>query len=229
MIRAFHVSKVYSRRVRAIDNVSFHIKKGEFVFLVGPAGAGKTSLLKLLYREETSTDGQILIDGRNIERLRESKVPYLRRNMGIIFQDFKLFKHKSVYDNVAFSLQILGFEQKIIALQTEKVLNMVGLWGKRQYFPDEISGGEKQKTCFARAIVNSPPLLITDEPTGNLDPEASWEIMKLLLEFNMRGATVIVATHASHIVDKIRKRVIALIDGKIVKDEMEGVYNYDGL
>jgi len=170
-----------------------------------------------------------LIDGKNIEHLKPSKIPYLRRNMGIIFQDFKLFKHKTIYENISFALQILGFSEHIIENQTEKVLNQVGLWNKKYYYPDELSGGEKQKVCFARAIINDPPLLITDEPTGNLDPEASWEIMKFLLEFNMRGATVIVATHASHLVNKIRKRVIALINGKIVKDENEGIYSYDAL
>ncbi|MDD5092465.1 MAG: cell division ATP-binding protein FtsE [Candidatus Wallbacteria bacterium] len=229
MIRLFHVSKIYNKRVKALDNISLHIKKGEFVFLVGPAGAGKTTMLKLLYRDISPTEGQILIDGRNIESLKNNRIPQLRRSMGLIFQDFKLLDHKTVFENVALSLQILGLPDSVVSRQTEKAVNQVGLANKRDHFPDQLSGGEKQKACFARAIVNDPPLIITDEPTGNLDPEASWDIMKLLLEYNMRGSTVIVATHASHLVDRIRKRVVALIDGKVVKDESKGVYSYEGL
>ncbi|MDD2717262.1 MAG: cell division ATP-binding protein FtsE [Candidatus Wallbacteria bacterium] len=229
MVKLFHITKIYQDRIRALDNLSCHIKKGEFVFLVGPAGAGKTTLLKLLFRAERTSEGQILIDGRNIEQLKPAQIPYLRRNMGIIFQDFKLFRNKSIFDNVALALRIQGIPEDMTIRQTEKILSMVGLSQKMERYPDELSGGEKQKACFARAVINDPPLLITDEPTGNLDPEASWEIMKLLLEYNMRGSTVIVATHASHLVDKVRKRVIALIDGKIVKDEDKGVYSYEGL
>ena len=226
MIEFHHVTKVYPNGVKAIDNVSVEIEKSEFVFLVGPTGAGKTTFLRLILREEVPDEGQVIIDGKNIEKLSSSKIPYLRRNIGVVFQDFKLIRSKTVFENVAFALRVMGFSQNIIKRQVTRVLDLVGLSHKKNMYPLQLSGGEQQRVCIARALVNNPAILLTDEPTGNLDPEISWEIMKILLEINLHGTTVIVATHDKNIVDRLRKRVIALVDGRITKDEKRGRYGY---
>lgn len=226
MIEMHHVTKIYSTGVKALDNINIKIEKGEFVFLVGPTGAGKTTLLKMILREDSPNEGQVVIDGRNIEKLPASKIPYLRRNIGVVFQDFKLLKSATAFDNVAFALRVMGFSGSIIKKQVLRVLDLVGLAHKKNMYPLELSGGEQQRICIARALVNNPAILLTDEPTGNLDPDISWEIMKVLLEINLHGTTVLVATHDKNIVDRLRKRVIALVDGKITKDEARGKYNY---
>jgi cell division transport system ATP-binding protein len=227
MIQMYNVSKVYDNGVRALDNINVEIERGEFVFLIGPSGAGKSTFLKLIFREELPTEGHVVIDGRNIERISESKVPFLRRNIGVVFQDFKLLKNRTVFENVAFALRVIGMPEKVIERQTKKTLDMVGLLHKAKMYPEQISGGEQQRVCIARALVNDPAILLTDEPTGNLDPEISEEIMKMLKEINLRGTTVIMATHSKAIVDKMRERVIVLKEGRIIKDNERGVYSYD--
>lgn len=225
MIQLFNVSKVFTSGVAALRDVNVHIQKGEFVFLVGPSGAGKSTFLRLLFRDELPSSGQIIIDGRNIERLRPSKVPYLRRSMGIVFQDFKLVDSKTVFDNVAFALRVTDAPYEQIGDRTHRVLNLLGLTHKAKMTPYQLSGGEKQRVCIARALVNDPAILLTDEPTGNLDPELSLEIMELFLEINKRGTTVVVATHDSQLVDRLQRRVIRVQDGNIVSDVDRGSYN----
>ncbi len=226
MIRFYNVSKVYATGVHALSNVSFSISKGEFVFLVGPSGAGKTTILKLIFREEEPSRGQILFNGRSLVRIRNKELPYLRRKFGMIFQDFRLLPGKTVYENVAFALEIIGAPKKQIEKAVPAVLATVGLSEKFDAFPDELSGGEQQRTCIARAIVNNPILVVADEPTGNLDPETSWDLMNLLVEINKRGTTIIMATHAREIVDAMHKRVLALDKGRLVRDEERGTYDY---
>lgn len=226
MIKMNHVTKIYSNGVKALDNIDIEIQKSEFVFLVGPTGAGKTTFLRMILREESPNEGQVVIDGRNIEKLPSSKIPYLRRNIGVVFQDFKLLKSRTVFDNVAFALRVMGFSGSIIKKQVLRTLDLVGLAHKKNMYPLELSGGEQQRVCIARSLVNNPAILLTDEPTGNLDPDISWEIMKVLLEINMHGTTVLVATHDKNIVNRLRKRVVALVDGRITKDENRGMYNY---
>lgn len=229
MIEMYNVSKVYKNGVRALENVNLRIEGGEFMFLVGPSGAGKTTLLRHIYREELPTEGQIIIDGRNIERMHESKVPYLRRSIGVVFQDFKLINSKTVFENVSFALRVIGMFGPQVEKQTIRALEAVGLLHKRRMYPEQLSGGEQQRICIARALVNDPAIILTDEPTGNLDPEISWEIMKVLLEINMKGTTVLVATHDKAIVDRMEKRVVALVDGRIMKDQTRGSYGYEPL
>jgi len=224
LIQLYNVTKIYSNGVKALTDVTLRIRKGEFVFLVGPSGAGKSTLNKLLYREELPTRGQIILNGKNVIRMRAREVPYLRRKIGMVFQDFRLLPRKTVYENVAFALEVIGASDREIKRTVPAVLNMVGLAEKAGVFPDHLSGGEQQRVCVARAIVNNPVLIIADEPTGNLDPETSWELMKLFLEINRRGTTIIMATHAWEIVDAMKKRVIELSGGKIVRDEEEGAY-----
>ncbi|HZK18380.1 MAG TPA: cell division ATP-binding protein FtsE [Clostridia bacterium] len=226
MIRFYNVSKVYATGVHALLDVSFSIAKGEFVFLVGPSGAGKTTILKLIFREEEPSQGQILFNGRSLVRIRNKELPFLRRKFGMIFQDFRLLPGKTVYENVAFALEIIGAPKKQIEKAVPAVLTTVGLSEKFDAFPDELSGGEQQRTCIARAIVNNPILVVADEPTGNLDPETSWELMNLLVEINKRGTTIIMATHAREIVDAMHKRVLALDKGRLVRDEERGTYDY---
>ncbi len=226
MIEMHHVTKIYSNGVKALDNINLEIKKSEFVFLVGPTGAGKTTFLRMILRQDLPNEGQVIIDGRNIEKLHSTKIPYLRRNIGVVFQDFKLLKTRSVFDNVAFALRVMGFSGSIIKKQVLRTLDLVGLAHKKNMYPLELSGGEQQRVCIARSLVNNPAILLTDEPTGNLDPDISWEIMKVLLEINNHGTTVLVATHDKNIVNRLKKRVIALVDGRITKDESRGTYNY---
>lgn len=207
-----------------MSNVNLSIKKGEFVFIVGPSGAGKSTLIKLILKEEDLTEGKIYLNGMDITKVKNRKIPYIRRNVGVVFQDFRLLPNKTVYENVAFAMEIIGAHPKDIRRNVPMVLSMVDLSKKAHCYPDELSGGEHQRVAISRAIVNSPPVLIADEPTGNLDPETAWEIMKVLRDINRRGTTILMATHAKDIVDAMKKRVIAIEAGKVVRDEEKGVY-----
>lgn len=223
----YNVSKVYTNGVKALDNLNLEIEKGEFVFLVGPSGAGKTSFMRLIFREELPTEGHVIIDGRNIERLADYKIPYLRRNIGVVFQDFKLLKNRTIIENVAFALRVMEVPEERINPQAIKALDLVGLADKRDSYPEELAGGEQQRVCIARALINDPAILLADEPTGNLDPAISWEIMKALLKINQRGTTIVVATHDKAIVDMMKKRVVALVNGRVVRDKNRGSYDYE--
>ena len=219
-----NVSKVYPNGSTALDDISFFIERGEFVFIVGPSGSGKSTLIKLLMHEETASSGEVFINNDDIGTLKRREIPYLRRSMGVVFQDFRLLPKKTVYENVAFAMDIIGASRKEIRKQVPNVLGLVGLSHKAKSYPDELSGGEQQRVALARALVNNPAFLIADEPTGNLNPKAAMEIMELLDDINKRGTTVIMATHAKEIVDKMKKRVIAIEDGRIVRDETRGGY-----
>ena len=212
----------------ALDNISADIYPGEFVFVVGHSGSGKSSLLRLITREQKATHGQIIVAGQDLTRMRNSKVPYLRRQIGTVFQDFKLLPDKTVYENVSFALECIGKPRSVIKVQVPEVLRLVGLGQKMDAYPDQLSGGEQQRVSVARAMVNRPPLLICDEPTGNLDPAISLGIMKLLDRINRAGTTVVMATHDREMVDSMRKRVIALEAGHIVRDQEKGGYGYYG-
>lgn len=224
MIQFQGVSKVYPNGVTALNNVNMFIDKGEFVFLVGPSGAGKTTFIKMIIRRELPTQGAIYIGRKNLIKMKTSEVPVLRRNIGVIFQDFKLLPNKNVFENIAFALEVIESSHKDILKQVPAVLELVGLRDKAKIFPSELSGGEQQRVSLARAIVNRPLVLLADEPTGNLDPDTSWGIMDLLLEINKRGTTIIIATHNKTIVDKMRRRVVALESGRISRDEQKGAY-----
>jgi len=219
-----HVSKMYDQNVPGMADATFHIEKGEFVFLVGPSGSGKSTLIKLVLKQLEPTEGRILVAGRNLQTLRRSKVPLLRRNIGCVFQDFKLLPSKTVYENVAYALEVVGEHRRSIRRKVPEILNLVGLSDKTNSLPHEISGGEQQRVSVARAFVNHPPLLLADEPTGNIDPETSIGIMQLLLRINRTGTTVVIATHDREMVDRMRRRVIALDAGRLVRDERRGVY-----
>lgn len=227
MIQISNVTKIYPNDVRALINVTLRIRKGEFVFLVGPSGAGKSTLTKLLYREEFPTRGQIIFNGKSLVRMRPREIPYLRRSIGMIFQDFRLLPQKTVFENVAFALEVIGASKKEIKRAVPAVLGMVGLAEKADVFPGHLSGGEQQRVSIARAIVNNPVLIIADEPTGNLDPETSWELMRLLADINLHGTTIIMATHAWDIVNEMKKRVVELVAGKVVRDEEKGAYRHE--
>lgn len=227
MIQLTNVSKIYSNGARALVDISLKIDKGEFVFLVGPSGAGKSTLIRLLYREELPTRGQVTMNGKNLIRMHEREVPQLRRNIGVVFQDFRLLPTKTVFENVAFALEVIGVGRREVQKRTMAAIELVGLGKKEKAFPNELSGGEQQRVSVARAIVNNPALLVADEPTGNLDPETAWDIMELLHNINRRGTTVVMATHARDIVDQMQKRVIAIEDGKVARDEQRGAYGYD--
>jgi cell division transport system ATP-binding protein len=226
MIRFEDVSKTYKGDVLALRDVSLEILKGEFVFLVGPSGSGKSTFLKLLLRDEVATEGKVLVAGRDIGRLGSWKVPQLRRNIGCVFQDFKLLPNKTVYENVAFALEVIGRPKHIVRTQVPQILDLVGLTKKAQNFPTELSGGEQQRVSIARAFVNRPLILLADEPTGNLDPATTVGIMRLLDRINRTGTTVVMATHDQRIVDAMRRRVIELTGGKVVRDQERGVYGY---
>lgn len=227
MIQLYNVSKTYANGTKALSDISVSIGKGEFVFLVGASGAGKSTFLRLLFREELPTRGQILVAGRNIVRLRRSEIPQLRRNIGVVFQDFRLLPDRTAAENIAFALEILQYSRRETMERVQAVLDMVGLSHKAHCFPHQLSGGEQQRVAIARAIVNRPPIVIADEPTGNLDPETSWDIMQLFNEINLRGTTVIVATHAREIVNAMNRRTIALARGCVVRDDRRGVYAYE--
>ncbi len=227
MIQIYNVTKIYPNGVKALTDVTLRIRKGEFVFLVGPSGAGKSTLTKLLYREELPSRGQIIFSGKNISRIRPREVPFLRRKIGMVFQDFRLLPQKTVYENVAFALEVTGASVRQIKRTVPTVLDMVGLSDKARRIPAHLSGGEQQRVSVARAIVTNPVLIIADEPTGNLDPETSWGLMNLFLDINRRGTTIIMATHAQDIVDTMKKRVVAMDNGRIMRDEKEGAYRHE--
>jgi cell division transport system ATP-binding protein len=224
MIRFEDVTKAYKGDIVALNDISLEILKGEFVFLVGPSGSGKSTFLKLLLRDEVATGGRVLVAGRDIGRLGAWKVPQLRRNIGCVFQDFKLLPTKTVYENVAFALEVIGRPRHIVRTQVPQILDLVGLTKKAENFPTELSGGEQQRVSIARAFVNRPLILLADEPSGNLDPATTVGIMRLLDRINRTGTTVVMATHDQRIVDAMRRRVIELDHGSLVRDQVRGVY-----
>ncbi|AYO31178.1 cell division ATP-binding protein FtsE [Biomaibacter acetigenes] len=225
MIEMYGVSKVYPGGLTALKDINLKISRGEFVFIVGPSGAGKSTFIKLLFREELPTKGQIFFNGKNITRMRNRDIPFLRRRIGIVFQDFRLLPEKTAYENVAFAMEVVEASGKEIRKKVPQVLERVGLSHKADAKPSELSGGEQQRVALARALVNEPDVLVADEPTGNLDPDTSWDIMKLLSDINKRGTTVVVATHARELVNAMRKRVLQLDKGRLVRDEERGVYS----
>lgn len=225
MIVFDHVTKHYRTNIR-LDDVSVEIKKGEFVFLVGPSGAGKSTFIKLILKEIDATSGAIYVRGEDITKFSNRRVPELRRNIGMVFQDFRLLPRKTVFENVAFAMETVHKKSKVIKRQVPQLLSLVGIESKAQKYPNELSAGEQQRVAIARAIANNPKILICDEPTGNLDPETAWEIMMLLEEINRRGTTVVMVTHAKDIVDRMGKRVITIEKGKIIGDGI-GVYNLE--
>ncbi len=228
MIEFKNVTKIYEDGdVLALDDVSFKVEKGEFVFLVGPSGAGKSTITELIIKEELVTSGEIIVNKMALSTLPNKKIPYLRRNIGMVFQDFRLLPGKTVFENVAFAMQVTGASSRAIRRNVPPVLSMVGLSHKADMTPDKLSGGEQQRVSLARAMVNRPPLIIADEPTGNLDPENAQEIMNLLDDINKKGTTMIVATHAKNFVDDMQKRVLAIEHGKLVRDEEKGAYGYE--
>lgn len=218
------VTKKYQNGTLALKDINLTINKGDFAFFIGSSGSGKSTLLKLVMKEEDPTYGNVIVNGYDVSSLAHKDIPYLRRSMGIVFQDFRLLPNKTVYENVAFAMQITEALPKEIRRQVPMSLALVGLSKKANAYPNQLSGGEQQRVALARALVNNPTMLIADEPTGNLDPETSWEIMKLLSEVNSRGTTVIVATHEKSIVDNMKKRVIVIEKGQIVRDQMKGLY-----
>jgi len=221
------VWKVYPNGVEALRGIDVRIDQGEFCYVVGPSGAGKSTFIKLMYREEKPSSGVILINGVNVKRVRDWKIPYLRRKIGVVFQDYKLLPHLTAYENVAFAMEAIEAPRRKIRSRVQEVLELVGLADRMNALPSQLSGGEQQRVSIARAIVNNPGFLIADEPTGNLDPENSWDIMYLLEEINARGTTVVMATHNKEIVNTLRKRVIAIENGVIVRDEDQGEYGYE--
>jgi cell division transport system ATP-binding protein len=227
MIEMKDVTKKYPNGVLAVNGITVNIKQGEFVYVVGPSGAGKSTFIKMMYREEKPSSGSISINGIDLTKLKEKKVPYLRRNIGVVFQDFKLLPKLTVFENIAFALEVIEESPRNIKKRVMDVLDLVRLKHKARFLPDELSGGEQQRVSIARSIVNSPGMMIADEPTGNLDPETSWEIMNIFEEINNRGTTIIMATHNREIVNKIKKRVIAIESGKIARDEARGEYGYE--
>ena len=227
MIQMKNVSKVYDTGTVALDHVSVTIEKGEFVFIVGQSGAGKSTFIKLLFREELPTSGELLVNGHDVVRMPRSEVPYLRRGLGVIFQDYRLLPDKTVFENVAFAMQVIEAPRRMMQRSVNAVLDVVGLRDKYKCFPSQLSGGEQQRVAIARAIVNDPAIVIADEPTGNLDPETSWDIMDIFTRINAAGTTIVMATHDKTIVDTMRRRVIAIEDGHIVRDEAKGVYGYE--
>ena len=224
MIKMKNVRKSYENGAVALQGIDLEVEEGEFVFLVGPSGSGKSTVVKLLTGEITCTSGQIEVNGFDLTKIRRSKLPKLRRTIGIIFQDFRLIEEKTVYENVAFALRVIGAKNKKIRERVDYVLGLVGIEGKRGRLPKELSGGEQQRVAIARALANNPKLIIADEPTGNIDPELSREVMALLVEINKKGTTVLVVTHEEELVNEFNKRVVAIKDGMVVRDEMGGYY-----
>lgn len=226
MININNVTKIYDNGAVAIKDVSLNIQKGEFAFIIGSSGSGKSTFMKMLLREIEPTQGTIKIDGIDINNINRKDVPYLRRKMGVVFQDFRLLPSKTVYENVAFAMEVIEASPRNIRKSVPAILAMVGLSSKAKAYPNELSGGEQQRVALARAIINKPPLLLADEPTGNLDPDTAWEIMELLKEINAYGTTVVIATHAKDIVDEMKKRVITLQKGIVLSDR-EGGYDHE--
>ncbi len=227
MIQMQDVKKVYPNGITAVNNLNISVKQGEFIYVVGPSGAGKSTFIKMMYREEKPTTGKIMVDGIDLAKLKNKRVPFLRRNIGVVFQDFKLLPTLTVFENVAFALEVIEQHPKEIKKNVMDVLSLVGLKHKVRMLPTELSGGEQQRVALARSIVNKPKLVIADEPTGNLDPETSWEIMSLLEEINLHGTTIIMATHNREIVNTIKHRVVAIENGSIIRDELRGEYGYE--
>lgn len=225
MIEFKGVSKVYDNNVKALSNVNIKINSGDFVFLVGPSGAGKSTFIKMLLKEVEPTMGEIIVADKELSKVTRRQTPYYRRKIGMVFQDFRLIPTLNVYENVAFAMRVVEASQREIRKRVPMVLSLVGLSHKYKMFPNELSGGEQQRVALARALVNNPSMIIADEPTGNLDPDTAWDIMNLLNEINLRGTTVVVATHAKDIVDQMRKRVIHIHKGVIVKDDKKGGYD----
>ena len=224
MIDFVNVTKVYEAGTHALENVSLHIDDGEFVFLVGPSGSGKSTIIKLVTAELRPTSGSITVNGYQLETIKKRMIPYMRRTVGVIFQDFRLIENKTVFDNVAFGMRIVGAGSKEIQQRVPYVLDLVGLENRVRRFPNELSGGEQQRVAIARALVNNPSMIIADEPTGNLDPARSYEIMMLLERINALGTTVMVVTHEQELVNRFTKRVIAINEGKVINDGMDGYY-----
>ena len=223
-----HISKQYSTGVEALSDVTIRIHKGEFVFVVGKSGSGKSTFIKLLLKELNPTEGRIFVGGRQVTNLKRKQVSLYRRKIGVVFQDFRLLKNKTVFENVAFAQEIIGMTKRDIARNVPIMLEMVGLKGKEKMYPHELSGGEQQRVAIARALINQPTILLADEPTGNLDPKTAWDIMMLLEEVNKMGTTVVVVTHNNDVVDVMQKRVINLEDGVLVRDEKKGGYQVEG-
>ena len=221
------VSKVYPGGSVALQDVNVHIEPGEFVFVVGPSGAGKSTFIKMLFREVLPTTGSIFVNGMDILALSPKEIPFMRRQLGIIFQDYRLLPDRTVFENVAFAMQVIEAPHRKIRRQVNNVLDLVGLRHRSNAYPNELSGGEQQRIAIARAIVNDPVFVIADEPTGNLDPEPSWDIMEIFKEINSAGTTIVMATHDKDVVDAMGKRVIAIEQGRIVRDEKEGAYGYE--
>jgi cell division transport system ATP-binding protein len=224
MIEFKQVSKIYEDNTIALKNINLVIKKGEFLFLVGPSGSGKSTFIKLLIKEIEESEGSIFIAGRNICNLKSNRIPQLRRNIGCVFQDFKLLPNKTIFENVAFTLEVIGKPVYEIKIQVPQVLKLVGIYSKINSYPHQLSGGEQQRVSIARAFVNRPPILLADEPTGNLDPGTSEGIMKILSRINLIGTTVLMATHDRNIVNSMRRRVVELEEGEIIRDQKRGVY-----
>ncbi|MCA0991624.1 cell division ATP-binding protein FtsE [Bacillus hwajinpoensis] len=227
MIEMKDVWKTYNNGIKAINGIDIKIDKGEFVYIVGPSGAGKSTFMRMMYREEKATSGTIVINGKDVGKLKNKHVPKLRREIGVVFQDFKLLPRLTVYENVAFALEVIEESKANTRKRVMETLSLVNLKNKARFLPDELSGGEQQRVSIARAIVNNPHILLTDEPTGNLDPETAWGIMDILDQINNRGTTVIMATHNKDIVNTFRKRVIAIDGGLVTRDEARGEYGYE--
>ncbi len=224
MISLEDVSKRYPNGTYALRDVDLHVEAGDFAFVVGASGAGKSTLNRLLIREELPTTGRVVVDGQDVGRMRHGSVPHLRRKVGVVFQDFKLLQTKTVYENVAFALVVTGHGRRAVREETERALALVGLTHRRRHFPRELSGGEQQRTAIARALVMRPKILVADEPTGNLDPVTTWEIIKLLIRVNEMGTTLLIGTHNAEIVNALRRRVIHLDHGRVIRDQREGLY-----
>ncbi|WP_059103354.1 cell division ATP-binding protein FtsE [Shouchella shacheensis] len=227
MIKLQDVWKVYSNNVKAINGITIHVDKGEFVYIVGPSGAGKSTLIRLLYREERATQGEIFINNVRLSSLRPRKIPALRRKVAVVFQDFKLLPTLTVFENIAFALEVIEEHPTIIQKKVNEALDLVKLKSKAKFVPGELSGGEQQRAAIARAFVNSPDVMIADEPTGNLDPDTAWSIMDVLESINAKGTTIMMATHNKEIVNTLKRRVIAIERGRVVRDEARGSYGYE--
>ena len=227
MIHMKNVTKVYENGAVALNNINVDIRKGEFVFLVGSSGAGKSTFIKMLFREVLPTSGILTVNGRDVIHMANKEVPYLRRSLGVIFQDYRLLPEKTVYENISFAMQVIEAPRRLMQRSVNSVLDIVGLRDKYKCFPHQLSGGEQQRVAIARAIVNNPSIVIADEPTGNLDPETSWGIMDIFQRINAAGTTIVMATHDKTIVDAMQRRVIAIEDGQIVRDEAQGGYGYE--
>ena len=227
MIEMMNVTKKYNKGITAINNLSIQIKDGEFVYVVGPSGAGKSTFIKMMYREEKATKGRIRVGKYDLMKIKDRQIPFLRRYVGVVFQDFKLLQNKTVYENVAYAMEVIEKSPREIKRRVQEVLELVNLKHRVDNFPNELSGGEQQRVAIARAIVNTPGILIADEPTGNLDPDTSMEIMDILERINEQGTTIVMATHNSQIVNEKKHRVIAIENGQIVRDQEQGEYGYE--